>query len=331
MDARLTAEQRDLRDTAARMARKSAPLTVAGLGDQTRINQLADDLTDSGLLELRDLGSGPTSVEVALVTEQLALAAAEASYLGPTLAVDLCRRAGVVAPAQCTIALTADLARIATQQDLPGSVAIDAGTAKCAIYLTSAGENFGLACVPVNAGVGTLDLTRPMARPSSQDSNELEGASLTADDLSAWRAFAHAVLSADLLGSARASHLAAVEYACGRTQYGRAVATFQAVQHLLAESLVLLEGAQSAVNYVAWAVDAEPADAAVDTALVSKLYCLTAARTINEIAIQVHGGIGNTWECMIHVHLRRALLAGQILGDEATLIEELVDRRLKAA
>lgn len=331
MDARLTDEQRSVRDTAARMAQKSATTTVDGLGKTRSADRLARDLVASGFTELRASDAGPTGVEVALVAEQLASAAAEASFIGPTLAADLCRRAGVGAPSSCSIALTGDLARLATQHELPAAVAFDSATVSRALYLTPSGDKFGLASVPVGARGGAVDLTRPLARLSREDSVELAGVALTADDIAAWRAFGHAVLSADLLGSARAAHLATVAYATGRTQYGRPVASFQAVQHLLAESLVLLEGAESAVSYASWAVDAEPAATAIDTALVSKLYCTSAARTISEIAIQVHGGIGNTWECMVHIHLRRALLAGQVLGDEGALMEELTEHRLRAA
>src|SRR5690349_17511025 len=109
MDARLTDEQRSVRDTAARMAQKSATRTVNGLGKTRSIDQLARDLAASGFNELRASDAGPTGVEVALVAEQLASAAAEASFIGPTLAVDLCRRAGIVAPSSCTVALTGDL------------------------------------------------------------------------------------------------------------------------------------------------------------------------------------------------------------------------------
>jgi alkylation response protein AidB-like acyl-CoA dehydrogenase len=327
----LTDEQRGLRETVARMARKSSASSVAELGDKQRVDQLAKDLAEAGLLELRDPEAGPTAVEVAIVAEELALTAAEASFVGPTLAADLCRRAGVKVPPSSTVALTDDLSHIATPSELTKAVAFDAGSVQRALYITPNGDKFGLAWVDVGAASHSVDLTRPLGQLVEDESTVLVDATLTADDLAAWRSFAHAMVSADLLGAARAAHVATVDYATSRTQYGRPVASFQAVQHLLAESLVLLEGAESAVNYAAWAVDAEPLDEAIEVALVSRLYCTTAARTVNEIAIQVHGGIGNTWECMVHVHLRRALLAGQVLGDEGVLMEQLVDRRLKVS
>ena len=95
-------------------------------------------------------------------------------------------------------------------------------------------------------------------------------------------------------------------YAKERQQYGVAIGSFQAVQHLLAEARVLVEGASSVAQYAAWAVDALPPEDAWEAGAVAKAYSAGAARTVCETAIQVHGGIGNTWECFVHVYLRRA-------------------------
>jgi alkylation response protein AidB-like acyl-CoA dehydrogenase len=135
------------------------------------------------------------------------------------------------------------------------------------------------------------------------------------------------MLAADLLGSLNAAHDMTVTYARDRQQYGRAIGSFQAVQHLMADSLVWLEGARSAVQYASWAADQDDAGEAVQAALVAKIYCSIAARSVCEIAIQVHGGIGNTWECMVHVHLRRALVSAQAFGAENPLLEELSQLR----
>ncbi len=107
----------------------------------------------------------------------------------------------------------------------------------------------------------------------------------------------------------------ASSYATQRHQYGAAIGSFQAVQHLLADAFVLAEGARSVTLHAAWAVDALAADDALAAAAVAKAYCARAARTVCETAIQVHGGIGNTWECLAHVYLRRALLSSDLFGD----------------
>jgi alkylation response protein AidB-like acyl-CoA dehydrogenase len=119
-----------------------------------------------------------------------------------------------------------------------------------------------------------------------------------------------------------------VAYAAARKQYGVAVGSFQAVQHLLADARCLLEGSASAALYAAWAVDNESPDRAVSAGRVAKAYCARAARTVCETAVQVHGGIGNTWECIVHVYLRRALLSEQWFGADAVQLAALRHERL---
>jgi alkylation response protein AidB-like acyl-CoA dehydrogenase len=106
----------------------------------------------------------------------------------------------------------------------------------------------------------------------------------------------------------------ATAYARERRQYGAPIGSFQAVQHLLADALVATEGAASTALHAAWAVDALPADDALAAAALAKAYAARAAQQVCETAIQVHGGIGNTWECLAHAHLRRALLSTDLLG-----------------
>ena len=119
----------------------------------------------------------------------------------------------------------------------------------------------------------------------------------------------------------------AVGYASARRQFGRAVGSFQAVQHLLADAHVQLEGARSVARHAAWAADAlAPADA-LAAAAAAKAYCARAARTVCETGIQVHGGIGNTWECPAHVHLRRALVSAALLGGAGACLQRVLDHR----
>ena len=137
-----------------------------------------------------------------------------------------------------------------------------------------------------------------------EDSNRL----LTADDLSRWTALALALTSADLTGVMDGAVHLACEYAKARTQYGAAIGSFQAVQHMLADAFTLTEGARSITRHAAWGVDALPGPEALAAAAAAKAYSARAARTVCETVIQVHGGVGNTWECLAHVFLRRALL-----------------------
>jgi hypothetical protein len=138
------------------------------------------------------------------------------------------------------------------------------------------------------------------------------------------RALGIVVTAADLLGAARGAHALAVEYAKLRAQYGHAIGGYQAVSHPLAEGLALIEGMTSIVRYAAWTVDEAEAGSgeaqsgeaqsgeALRLARMAKLYCARSARDICETAIQVHGGIGNTWECLAHFYLRRVLAATEL-------------------
>jgi len=85
-------------------------------------------------------------------------------------------------------------------------------------------------------------------------------------------------------------------------------------EHRNPDAFVAMEGSRSVALHAAWAVDARPAPDALAAASVAKAYCARAARSVCETAIQVHGGMGNTWECLAHVFLRRALLSSDILG-----------------
>jgi alkylation response protein AidB-like acyl-CoA dehydrogenase len=119
----------------------------------------------------------------------------------------------------------------------------------------------------------------------------------------------------------------ATEYAIGAPPVRRAIGSFQAVQHLLADAFVLPEGARSVTLHASWAVDELPAADALAAAAVAKAYCARAARQVCETAIQVHGGIGNTWECLAHVYLRRALLSGDLLGDAEASVTRVLHHR----
>ena len=84
------------------------------------------------------------------------------------------------------------------------------------------------------------------------------------EDAGRWRALALAITCADLVGAARGTHALAVDYAKVREQYGATIGSYQAVGHLLAESLALIEGSISVLRHAAWAVDELPAAEAIE-------------------------------------------------------------------
>ena len=119
----------------------------------------------------------------------------------------------------------------------------------------------------------------------------------------------------------------ATSYAAERNQYGAPIGSFQAIQHLLADACVQAEGSRSVTRHAAWAVDALAPSEALAAATVAKAYCARAGREVCETAIQVHGGIGNTWDCLAHVYLRRALLSCDLLGDAGVSLERVLQHQ----
>ncbi|MBE1535525.1 acyl-CoA dehydrogenase family protein [Actinomadura algeriensis] len=295
MDARLTTEQRELRDAAARLAGDLGPGSVQDLADADRAARLEKAVAATGWRTLRS--DGASGVEVAIVAEEFARGLVDVPFAGPVLADDLRPHADVGEAS--TIAVDVTTGRAA------GTVeAVDAAGAERAFAVRDGRILAG----PVADALPEVDLTRRGARVG-----ELEPAGeLDAEAAGRRRALALAVTSADLVGTARGALALAVEYAGVREQYGRAIGSYQAVAHPLAEGLALIEGSVSVLRHAAWAVDELTADEALQAARIAKIYCARAARTVCETAIQVHGGIGNTWECLAHAYLRRALTSTEL-------------------
>ncbi|EFG75439.1 acyl-CoA dehydrogenase, C-terminal domain protein [Mycobacterium parascrofulaceum ATCC BAA-614] len=288
MDVRLTAEQHQLRDAAAKLADDLGPAAVQDLDDRSRIARLDKQIAATGWRSLRS--DGASGVEVAIVAEEFGRRLVDSPFLGPVLADDLTRHVGADG-AGSTIAVDGR--------------AVDARGARRALSLSD-GKVLADEVRDLTDGP---DLTRADAK--------VAGTPVTLGEVSSafavqWRALALVATTADLVGIARGAHAVAVDYAKIREQYGKQIGSYQAIAHLLAESLALIEGSISVSRHAAWAVDELPPAEAIRAAQVAKLYCARAARTVCETAIQVHGGIGNTWDCLVHVYLRRALISAEL-------------------
>ncbi len=288
MDVRLTSEQQQLRDAAAKLADDLGPGAVQDLDDASRIARLDKQIETTGWRSLRS--DGASGVEVAIVAEEFGRRLVDAPFLGPVLADDLARHVGGDS-AGATIAVD--------------DRAIDSRGARRALLLSDT----TILATDLAAGRTGADLTRAEA--------DLVGSPVSlgevTDDVAArWLALALVTTSADLVGIARGAHAVACDYAKIREQYGKTIGSYQAIAHLLAESLALIEGSVSVLRHAAWAVDELAPAEAIRAAQVAKVYCARATRTVCETAVQVHGGIGNTWECLVHVYLRRALTSTEL-------------------
>ena len=154
----------------------------------------------------------------------------------------------------------------------------------------------------------TIDSTR---RFSSVRANG--GGELLAGDVQAGLDRAEIALAAELVGVGQWALEAAVAYAKDRKQFDRPIGSFQAVAHRCAQMMLEVESARSAVYYAGWTADNEPETLAL-AASMAKAYSADAGWQVTASSLQVHGGIGFTWEHDLHFFLKRARTDGYLLG-----------------
>ncbi|HVD00659.1 MAG TPA: acyl-CoA dehydrogenase [Candidatus Dormibacteraeota bacterium] len=138
--------------------------------------------------------------------------------------------------------------------------------------------------------------------------------------------WATAGLCAEMVGGAQKVLEDSVEYAKTRQQFGKPIGIYQAVSHKLADMLLEVESAKSVTYYAAWAVDADAPDRSLACS-IAKSYTSDAYRHATGSGIQVHGGIGFTWEHDMHLYFKRAKASEVTLGDP-TFHRELVAEAL---
>lgn len=333
MRALLTDEHEMLRDTVAAVVAYShdpppEPGEPAPTADWTT-------LVDGGFTAIASKGrDGLSAMDVTIVCEELGRYASPLPYLGccvfPTAAL------AAAGAEEALLEQIADGHRIAValDDDLVGiangrsGVAFDASCAAEALVATADGA----ALVPIaGAALHAADVTR-VCRDVTGPINPIEVGEplqLTREH-GGWRTLATIGLCADMVGAMRAALDRAVAYAGDRRQFGQPIGSYQAIQHLCAEQHVRLEASRSALYYVAWARDALDDDAAWAAARGAKVFIADAARAVVEAAIQVHGGIGITWECDLHVFLRRVLLDRIVLGSAQRLLRDDARHRLSS-
>jgi alkylation response protein AidB-like acyl-CoA dehydrogenase len=133
-------------------------------------------------------------------------------------------------------------------------------------------------------------------------------------------------LAAEQVGGAQKCLEMAVDYAKVRVQFGRPIGSFQAIKHKCADMLLEVESAKSAAYYAGWAA-AEDSDELPVVASLAKAYCSDAYFHAAAENIQIHGGIGFTWEHDAHLYFKRAKSSELLLGDP-TYHRELLAQRI---
>jgi len=256
-------------------------------------------------------GLGLGVIELAVVQEELGASLAPSPFLSTVAAAAVIADAGSDEQRERWLpALAAGEARgaVATLVDDVGWTAVpDADGAD--VIVVRENDAWSLVADTSAEAVEALDSTRRLWRVRAEgDLEPLPGEGERAFDVVA------VALAAESVGVARRAMDMAVQYAKEREQFGRPIGAYQAISHACAQMLLEVEGARSTTLYAAWALDNEPESGPL-AASMAKAYASDAGWRVPAAALQVHGGIGFTWEHDLHLWLKRGKANAYLWGD----------------
>jgi alkylation response protein AidB-like acyl-CoA dehydrogenase len=293
-----------------------------------------------------------TPLELAVVAEEMGRACLPGAFLSNVFATQLVARAGnsaqkekYLAPLalgekRATVALletagawrTGDIKLQAQREDgsfvLSGKKIFVADAETADFIICAACYEDSLILLPVDKDANNLsirampsmDTTRKVYEISFENVSVPTAEVLGADgdaEMALREALdtATVALCAEMLGGMQWILETSVEYAKKREQFGRVIGSFQAVQHQLADMLLLTESTKSAIYYAAWALSNEDRERASCAVSIAKAYCSDAYREVANQGVQVHGGIGFTWEHDLQLYYKRAKSSETLFGD----------------
>jgi alkylation response protein AidB-like acyl-CoA dehydrogenase len=322
--------------------------------------QMADQLGLQSLIVPEEYGGqGFSFVELGVVLEEMGRALLCAPYFSGVLATTALVHAGDEAAKKAhlpgiasgetiaTLAFTEESGKwdesgITMEASASGdghslsgvkSFVIDGHTADLIIVAARTGAGVSLFAVAGDAGgltreaLSTMDQTRKQAKltfdntPATLIGTEGEGWNVLSTVLD----LAAVALAAEQVGGAQYVLEMAVQYAKDRVQFGRPIGSFQAIKHKCADMLLEVESAKSAAYYGLWCA-AELNDELPSVASLAKAYCSEAYFHAAAENIQIHGGIGFTWEHPAHLYFKRAKSSELLFGDPAYHRELLAQR-----
>lgn len=288
-------------------------------------------------------GAGLGWVDLVVLLEEMGRTLFPSPFLATTIAAAAIREAGSEAQKAKWLPLLADGSKIGSLAYLePGDRWDEAGLTLAAkpsgAGVTLSGEKVqvldaaaadlfvvayrgGLALVERNAEGVTVTPTPSIDQTRRVGRVRFDAVAVAADAVLANPAalgrildLAAAAVTAELLGAAEQAIRITVKYAQEREQFGQPIGRFQGVKHPLAEMYVDVESAKSILYYAAWCLDEGDADAARAVSL-AKAYASEAFARIGIDAVQLHGGVGFTWEYDPHLYLKRSKWARSAFGD----------------
>lgn len=361
MDFALSEEQEALRRSVRAMLEKESAL------DRVRETCLEDDGFAAGLWQViaqeyglvglglpEELGgAGASLVEVAVVQEQLGYHLTPVPYLATVLAATVLARHAKDDATRAVIRAAAEGKTVLTCVTSPARVEVEVAghasdrTVTGDIGLLLEGHRADSVLVPAEVD-GSPSLLLVRLEESTAQRTRLDGFDLTrsvcdirlegaravviapVDARAEIRRTAAVLLAAEQAGVSRRALDMATEYARTREQFGRPIGSNQGIKHRAADMFVSTEAAWSTAYYAAWVVDGDP-DQSEEAAVVARAVCAEAARSTTAGCIQVHGGIGFTWEHDAHLLARRAKVSGLMLGDPRGDLDDLAGSLLARA
>ena len=303
MDFSLTDDQELLQQTAHKLLERECPpaLVRAHIDDPSAFAPLWRHLS-----EYTALGTGPAT-DLCLFLEETGYVAAPGPFLATTTFASLTGESDATG----TVALVDDpthqfvleldrVDRIAIVGPGPHIAVLDAGAVE---------QHF----------VSTVDYSRRLFRI---DAPSVDAVMVDPSAIARWRDRVHANLAAEMVGTARRIFEMTLLYAKEREQFDVPIGSFQAIQHKLADMSLALERATAAVHYAAMTIDGDDPQR-TRACHVAKASAGEAARRILKDGIQIHGGIGYTWEHDLHLYLRRATADEYLFGSTGWHLDRL--------
>jgi alkylation response protein AidB-like acyl-CoA dehydrogenase len=314
MNFDLTEDQREIKRTARDfLAARYTPEKIRAIALEGEPDPHWDEIVELGWPEVAEVGI----VELAVVAEELGFALAPtplaAHWAARLLHSDLEGRGtvamwdedGTADPETPTLAVSGD-ALTGVKIAVP-----NADVADVLVVTAEGGRHFAVAASDaVVEPARALDATRPLFTVRFEHAPAVE---LSGDLGRAWHAIA-VMAAAESVGVAARVTATTVDYAKERKQFGRPIGSYQAVSHACAQMFLETEGARSVTYWAAWALDHDPENAYM-AANCAKAYASDAAVNVARSALQVHGGIGFTWEHDLHLYLKRAEANAHAFGD----------------
>jgi alkylation response protein AidB-like acyl-CoA dehydrogenase len=337
MDFGLTDDQLDIRRTARDLlADRARPERMREHAEAGRVDEaLWRELRELGWTGIAAAeehgGEGLGAVELAILCEELGRAVAPVPFLPTVLASTLVEHAGSAAQRERWLPglVSGETPGAAAALGPDGRALVPGGAVARVLVLVQDGLAWVASRDEVEVeDVRSIDPTLPAVRVSGPPAGErLEG------DVAAAVDRALVAVTAELVGVCDRALEMTVAYVKERRQFGTPVGAYQAVSHRCAQMLLDTERARSATSFAAWAADADP-QRLPEAAAMAKAMASDAARDVTAAAIQLHGGIGFTWEADVHWLYKRAQVGSTLLGaakEQRARLARIVGERTAAS